>query len=89
MATLIHSSHSLFVNAEARDVQSIRLEVTRWQNYCSANWNNRRRPMQTTNAPGSKAPKSFDEASAMFLALESGQVDAILQDFPINASTAQ
>lgn len=39
------------------------------------------------NAPEAKL-KSFDEASAMFLALESGQVDAILQDFPINAYRA-
>jgi polar amino acid transport system substrate-binding protein len=36
------------------------------------------------NAPEAKI-QSFDEASAMYLALESGQVDAILQDFPQNA----
>lgn len=39
------------------------------------------------NAPEAKL-QSFDEASAMFLALESGQVDGILQDFPINAYRA-
>ncbi|MBM3730417.1 MAG: basic amino acid ABC transporter substrate-binding protein [Actinobacteria bacterium] len=32
--------------------------------------------------------KSFDEAAAMFLALESGDVDAILQDLPVNAERA-
>jgi polar amino acid transport system substrate-binding protein len=32
--------------------------------------------------------QSFDEASAMFLALESGQVDGILQDFLINKERA-
>ncbi len=39
------------------------------------------------NAPKAKI-KSFDDASAMFLALESNQVDAVLQDFPINAFRA-
>jgi polar amino acid transport system substrate-binding protein len=39
------------------------------------------------NAPEAKI-KSFEDASAMFLALESNQVDAILQDFPINAFRA-
>jgi polar amino acid transport system substrate-binding protein len=39
------------------------------------------------NAPEAKI-QSFDEASAMFLAFEAGQVDAILQDFPINAYRA-
>jgi polar amino acid transport system substrate-binding protein len=32
--------------------------------------------------------QSFDDAAAMFLALDSKQVDAILQDLPINASRA-
>ena len=32
--------------------------------------------------------QSFDEAGAMFLALESGEVDGVLQDFPINADRA-
>ncbi len=32
--------------------------------------------------------QSFDEAGAMFLALESGDVDGVLQDFPINADRA-
>ena len=32
--------------------------------------------------------KSFDESAAMFLALESGDVDAILQDLPVNAERA-
>lgn len=32
--------------------------------------------------------QSFEDASAMFLALESKQVDAVLQDFPINAFRA-
>lgn len=31
---------------------------------------------------------SFDEPAAMFLALEGGQVDAILQDLPVNAERA-
>jgi polar amino acid transport system substrate-binding protein len=39
------------------------------------------------NAPDAKI-QSFDDAAAMFLALESNQVDAILQDFPINAYRA-
>jgi polar amino acid transport system substrate-binding protein len=39
------------------------------------------------NAPGAKI-QSFDDAAAMFLALESKQVDAVLQDFPINAFRA-
>ena len=39
------------------------------------------------NAPEAKI-QSFDDASAMFLALESNQVDAVLQDFPINAFRA-
>ena len=37
---------------------------------------------------GSAKIQSFDDASAMFLALESGQVDGVLQDFPINAYRA-
>jgi polar amino acid transport system substrate-binding protein len=40
-----------------------------------------------TNAPDAKI-QSFDDAAAMFLALESKQVDAVLQDFPINAFRA-
>jgi polar amino acid transport system substrate-binding protein len=32
--------------------------------------------------------QSFDEPAAMFLALEGGQVDAILQDLPVNAERA-
>lgn len=39
------------------------------------------------NATESKI-QSFDEASAMFLALESGQVDAVLQDYLINKERA-
>jgi polar amino acid transport system substrate-binding protein len=39
------------------------------------------------NIPSAKI-QSFDDASAMFLALESKQVDAVLQDFPINAFRA-
>jgi len=39
------------------------------------------------NAPDAKI-QSFDDAAAMFLALESKQVDAVLQDFPINAFRA-
>jgi polar amino acid transport system substrate-binding protein len=39
------------------------------------------------NVPEAKL-QSFDEASAMFLAFEAGQVDAILQDYPINAYRA-
>jgi polar amino acid transport system substrate-binding protein len=39
------------------------------------------------NAKNSKI-QSFDEASAMFLALESGQVDAVLQDYLINKERA-
>lgn len=41
------------------------------------------------NANATKSTiQSFDEASAMFLALESGQVDGILQDFLINKERA-
>lgn len=39
------------------------------------------------NATGAEV-KSFDDAAAMFLALESKQVDAVLQDLPINADRA-
>ncbi len=39
------------------------------------------------NATGAKI-QSYDDASAMFLALESNEVDGVLQDFPINASRA-
>ncbi len=40
------------------------------------------------NAPADSTLKSFDEPAAMFLALESGDIDAILQDFPVNAERA-
>ncbi len=40
------------------------------------------------NAPEGSTLQSFDEPAAMFLALESSQVDAILQDFPVNAERA-
>jgi polar amino acid transport system substrate-binding protein len=36
------------------------------------------------NAPDDAEIVSFDEAAAMFTALEAGDVDAILQDFPVN-----
>ena len=39
------------------------------------------------NASGATI-QSFDEPAAMFLALEGGQVDAILQDLPVNAERA-
>ena len=39
------------------------------------------------NAKGATI-QSFDEPAAMFLALEGGQVDAILQDLPVNAERA-
>jgi len=39
----------------------------------------------TENAPEGAEIVSFDEAAAIFPALESGDVDAILQDFPVNA----
>lgn len=38
--------------------------------------------------PDGSTVKSFDEPAAMFLALESGDVDAILQDLPVNADRA-
>ena len=40
------------------------------------------------HAPAGATIKSFDEPAAMFLALESGQVDAVLQDLPVNADRA-
>ncbi len=40
------------------------------------------------NKPAGATIQSFDEASAMFLALESGQVDAVLQDYLINKERA-
>ena len=40
------------------------------------------------NKPEGATIQSFDEASAMFLALESGQVDAVLQDYLINKERA-
>ena len=39
------------------------------------------------NAPDAKL-QTFDDAAAMFLALEGGQIDGIIQDFPINAFRA-
>lgn len=39
------------------------------------------------NAPGATL-QTFDDAAAMFLALEGGQIDGIIQDFPINAFRA-
>jgi len=36
------------------------------------------------NAPSDTTLVSFDEPAAMFLALQSGEVDAILQDLPVN-----
>lgn len=39
------------------------------------------------NAPGATI-QTFDDAAAMFLALESNQIDGIIQDFPINAFRA-
>ena len=36
------------------------------------------------NAPSGATLVSFDEPAAMFLALQSGEVDAILQDLPVN-----
>ena len=39
------------------------------------------------NAPTATI-QTFDDAAAMFLALESNQIDAIIQDFPINAYRA-
>lgn len=40
------------------------------------------------NKPEGATIQSFDEASAMFLALESGQVDGVLQDYLINKERA-
>lgn len=40
------------------------------------------------NAPADAEIVEFDEAAAMFLALESGEVDALLQDFPVNLDRA-
>lgn len=41
------------------------------------------------NVADSVTIQSFDEPAAMFLALEGGDVDAILQDLPVNAERAQ
>ncbi len=41
------------------------------------------------NAPEGVEIVSFDEPAAMFLALEGGDVSAILQDLPVNAERAQ
>lgn len=41
------------------------------------------------NAPEGVNIVSFDEPAAMFLALEGGDVSAILQDLPVNAERAQ
>lgn len=40
------------------------------------------------HTPEGATLRSFDEPAAMFLALQSGDVDAILQDFPVNAERA-
>ena len=40
------------------------------------------------NAPAGTEIKEFGEADAMFLALSSGDVEALLQDFPVNAYRA-
>jgi ABC-type amino acid transport substrate-binding protein len=40
------------------------------------------------NAPADATLRSYDEPAAMFLALQAGEVDAILQDYPINAERA-
>jgi polar amino acid transport system substrate-binding protein len=42
----------------------------------------------TENKPGGAEIVSFDEGAALFLALESGSVDAILQDLPVNGYRA-
>jgi len=40
------------------------------------------------NTPEGATIKAFDEAAALFLALASGDIDAILQDRPVNAERA-
>jgi polar amino acid transport system substrate-binding protein len=40
------------------------------------------------NAPVDATLKDFDEPAAMFLALASGDIDGILQDFPVNLARA-
>jgi polar amino acid transport system substrate-binding protein len=40
------------------------------------------------NAPADAELKTFDEPAAMFLALASGDIDGILQDFPVNLDRA-
>lgn len=40
------------------------------------------------NAPEGAELKEFDEPAAMFLAIDSGDIDAILQDFPVNLDRA-
>lgn len=40
------------------------------------------------NKPEGATIKSFDEAAALFLALASGDIDAVLQDRPVNAKRA-
>ncbi len=40
------------------------------------------------NAPDGAEIQSFDEPAALFLALESEEIDAILQDFPVNLDRA-
>ena len=42
----------------------------------------------TENAPEGAELRSFDEPAAMFLALEGNDVDAILQDLPVNGERA-
>jgi polar amino acid transport system substrate-binding protein len=41
------------------------------------------------NTPAGAEVSGFPDADALFLALESGEIDAILQDFPVNAYRAQ
>jgi polar amino acid transport system substrate-binding protein len=40
------------------------------------------------NAPDDAEIRSYDEPASLFLALTSGEIDAILQDFPVNAYRA-
>jgi polar amino acid transport system substrate-binding protein len=40
------------------------------------------------NAPADATIKSYDEGAALFLALEAGEIDAILQDLPVNGYRA-
>ncbi|MEZ5170584.1 MAG: basic amino acid ABC transporter substrate-binding protein [Acidimicrobiia bacterium] len=40
------------------------------------------------NAPDGAELREYDEPAAMFLAIDSGEIDAILQDFPVNLDRA-